>query len=142
MHLRERSIHGKLSGFRDSGNHFNCTEEFCSFCHNFLPFLEWYQYPTLCKGLFRREEFLKHACLPGKGLPFFTSHCRARLLEKGEKSFSYSKFSTFLGSAKLALDAEDEEACISLNLVELEWHSVFLSVNTLRGICPESKRGQ
>ena len=141
MHLRDSGKwNGKLSGFRDTKNDFGCTEQFCSFRHSFLPFEEWKNYPTLRKGLFRREEFLKFACTSGKGLPFHSPHFRAQAKDSHGESYNYLKFASFLASANVNLDAELEEAVKGLGIVEIEWFSVFLSVDNWRGISPDSKK--
>jgi len=145
MHLREASSNSnanKGSGFEASKNDFGCTESKASFRHSFLPFEEWKNYPILRKGLFQREEFLKFACTSGIGLPFHAPHHRAEIKEKDGSSYKYSKFASFLAGANVQLDAELEEAVKDLGIVEVEWLSVFLSVNNWRGISKDSKRAQ
>ncbi len=143
MHIRKSGKwNGKLSGYRDSKNDFGCTEDFCSYRHSFLPFEEWKNYPTLRKGLFRREEFLKFACTSGKGLPFHSPHHRAKAKDTHRDSYNYLKFESFLASANVNLDAELEEAVKGLGIVEIEWFSVFLSVDDWRGLCSDSKKAR
>lgn len=78
------------------------------------------KYPTLCKGAFSLQEFLKEACETGNGLPFGVPHTKAKGKGNTSNYYSYSKFKSKLRRIREIFPVDDVERLEQFETCHLE----------------------
>lgn len=96
--------------------------------HSFLPYNTIKKFKKLSSGKFSKYEFLRNSILTGNGLPFNAPHSLAFDEESGK--YGYNKFGSKLKRIVDSLPADRNERIVNLNIFEVEWLAVFLSLKT------------